>query len=60
MFELLFYYAHRRRKYKRTAIRLKGSLLDCRLVVEDESLCVMDKFSYSRRVTHLNPILAEN
>jgi hypothetical protein len=58
VFELLLHYAHRRCKYKRTAVRLKGSLLDRWSVVEDESLCVVDKFGHPGTLIYLNHILS--
>jgi hypothetical protein len=53
MFKLLPYNAHRRRKYKRTAICLQGSLLNCWPVVEDESLHVMNEIQKTGTVIGL-------
>jgi hypothetical protein len=59
VFELLPHYAHRRCKHKRTTVRLKGSLLDRWSVVENETLCVMDKFGQPGTLIYLNHILAK-
>jgi hypothetical protein len=59
VFELLPHYAHRRCKHKRTTVCLKGSLLDRWPIVEDKSLCVIDKFGQPGTLIYLNHMLAE-
>jgi uncharacterized Fe-S cluster-containing protein len=51
--ELLSYYARCWCEYKRTAVYLEASLLNCRPEIENEPLCVVDKFRKTRTTGRL-------